>query len=217
MTSGIRSGHRHEHAGALAFGRADESDGAGRETCALERRAQNLVDEHRDSTESGTARTEDSRVQALQQLARDVERDVRPRFEVRSDGSDRDSALADPQAVRQCPRFDLALERRDRSHGLDLPGEAVDPVLVEAQPVEHAFVEAIFRRLVVGGVRREDLGAALPDEGGGGHERRSDSPVVQVPGCTVGLESLGYHFTTKSHRSVLCRIVAVPCRTLTVA
>ena len=74
----------------------------------LERRPQHLVDERRDGAERGAARPEHRGVQALQQLPGDVERDVRPRLEVRADRPDRDPPLADDEAVRRASALPIS-------------------------------------------------------------------------------------------------------------
>ena len=85
-------GQRDEHSGSLAVGRAHEADGRRRQGRSLERGAENVVDEHGHGPERGAARAEDGGVEALQELAGDVERHVRARLEGRADDADRDRA-----------------------------------------------------------------------------------------------------------------------------
>ena len=144
---------RDEDPGALAVGRAGEPDGRRRQPRVLERRPEDLVDEHGDRSERRAARAEHGGVQGLQQLPGDVDRDVRPRLEVRADGADRDAAHRDLQAVVELPRVLVALERRQRRELRELLGERVDARGVEPEPVERALVEPV-RRRDVGGVRR---------------------------------------------------------------
>ena len=146
-------GHGHENACAFPLGRADEPDGARRQTGGLERRAERLVDKHGHRAQRGAAGAQDGRVQALQQLTGDVEGDVRARLEVGADGPDRDAPFAHLEAVRERPRIDLALQRLDRRHGLDLGGQPLHPLVVEPQ--------AVRGRLAVGRVGLEDLRAPL--------------------------------------------------------
>jgi hypothetical protein len=86
-----------------------QSDRLGRKARFLERGAQYVVDEHGDGAESRGAGAQHDGVQALQQLAGDVQRDVRPRLEVRADHADRDPPLRDDQTVGERPAADLAL------------------------------------------------------------------------------------------------------------
>ena len=157
--------------------------------------------------ERGAAGPEHRGVQALEQLAGDVERDVRPRLEVRSDRADRDPPLAHAKPVRERPRVGFALERRELRHDRDLTHETVDAVVVEAQPVERPLVEAAGRGLVVGRVRGEDLAAPFADESGCNRERVGDGVVAKgrkrrVRGGRLGLDLLSEsaHFTLYTAR-----------------
>ena len=198
---------RDEHACAFALRRADEPDRARRESGSFESGTQNLVDEHGHGPQCGAAGPEHRGVQALEQLAGDVERDVRPRLEVRSDRADRDAPLAHAKPVRKRPRVGFALERRELRHDRDLTHETVDAVVVEAQPVERALVEAAGRGLVVGRIRGEDLVAPFADESGCDRERVGDGVVAKgrkrgVRGGRLGLDLLSEsaHFTLYTAR-----------------
>ena len=76
--------------------------------------------------ERGAAGPQERRVQALQELAGDVEGDAGPGLEVRADGADRDAPLAHAQAVGQRPGGRLALERLDLGRLGELGGERLD-------------------------------------------------------------------------------------------
>jgi molybdenum ABC transporter molybdate-binding protein len=89
-------------------------------------------------------------------------------------------ALADPEAVLERPRADLALERLDLGDGLHLLGEALEAGLVQAQPVEHPLVDAVHSRLAVGCVRGEDLCSSLPHEYGCAPQGGGDRLVGQT-------------------------------------
>ena len=179
ITSGTSEGIETSDARALAIGRAHEPDRGRRQPGLLERRAQHVVDERRDGAQRRAARAQDRRVQALQQLAGDVERDVRPRLEVRADGADRDPPLVHDEAVRERARADLALERLERGGRLDLRDELVQARVVEAQPVERPLVETARRSLDVRGVRLEHLGPALAQHRCRRGKRIRDRAVVQ--------------------------------------
>ena len=196
-----------EHACAFALGRADEPDRAGRESGGFESGAQNLVDKDGHGPQCGAAGPEHRGVEALEQLAGDVERDVRSRLEVRSDRPDRDAPLAHAKPVRERPRAGFALERRELRHDRDLAHEIVHAVVVEAQPVERPFVEAAGRGLVVGRIRSEDLVAPFADQSGCNRERVGDGVVAKgrkrrVRGGRLGLDLLSErgHFTLYTAR-----------------
>ena len=106
------SRQRDERPGALPIRGAHETDRRRRQSRPLERRTKHIVDERRHRPQRGAARAEHPGVAALQQLSRDVDRNVGPRFEVRADDADRDPPLGDEKTVGQRPRGDLALERR---------------------------------------------------------------------------------------------------------
>ena len=184
ITSGIAAAAR-RGCGRPRGRRADEPDRARRQACTLESRAQHLVDEHGHRAQRGAAGAQDDRVQALQELPGDVERDVRPGLEVRADRADRDPPLADLEAVGQRPRAEVALERLDRCGRRHLFGEALDTLLVKAQPVERRLVETPGGGLIVGLVRRQDRGAALPDECCGLAERGGDGVVAEEGGARL--------------------------------
>ena len=124
-------GHRDEDARALAIGRAHEPDRGRRQPGPVERRTQHVVDERRDGAQRRAARPQYRRVQALEQLPRDVERDVRPGLEVRADGPDRDPPLVHDETVREGARADLALQRLERGCRLHLRDELVQARIVE--------------------------------------------------------------------------------------
>ena len=181
---------RDEHARALAIRRAHEPDRAARKPRVLERGPQHVVDEHGHRAQRGAPGAQDGGVEALQQLPGDVERDVRARLEVRADRADRDPPLADHEPVRERARADLALERRQRGHRLDLRRERVDPALVEPEPVEHPLVELPLGGGAVRLVREQDLGAALAHERGRALERRGDAVVGERRERAPGLGGL---------------------------
>ena len=89
-----------EDARTLAIPRADEPDRPGRQARGFECGPEDLVDEHGHGLQCRAARSQHCRVQALEQLAGDVEGHIGAGFEVRSDGSDRDPALAHAKPVR---------------------------------------------------------------------------------------------------------------------
>ena len=141
-------GQRDEHARALAIRGAHESDRRGRKARCLERGAQHVVDEHGDGAERRAAGAEHDGVQALQQLAGDVERDVRPRLEVRADDADRDPPLRD-DAGRWRASGCRSRARAASSAAVAWSWRAsdVDARVVQPQPVERAFVESARRGL----------------------------------------------------------------------
>ena len=190
MTSGISSGIVTSTRAPSRSGERTRPDGTRREPRLLERGPQDLVDEQRDRPERRAARPQDRGVEALQQLAGDVERDVRSGLEVRADGADRDPPLADPEAVLERPRADLALERLDLGDGLDLLGETLEAGVVQAQPVEHPLVDAARSRLAVGCVRGEDLCPSLPHEYGCALQGGGDRLVGQTRCGTACLARL---------------------------
>ena len=192
--------NRHEHARAFAIGRADEPDGAGGQTRVLEGGPQNVVDENRDRAQRRSSGAQDRRVEALQQLTRDVEGDVGTSFEVRADGPDRNATLADLEPVRQRPGVDLAFQRRDRRHRLDLLRECLYPLVVEPEAVEHPLVQAPCGLVVVDLVRAEDLGPALAHKSGRGHQGLGDAVVGEARGSAIGRERLALHLLAQRHR-----------------
>ena len=153
--------------GALAVGRSNEADGAGRQAGGFERRAQHLVDEDRHRTQGGAPGPEHRGIEALEELPRDVQRDVRSGLEVRTDRADRDAALAYLETVGQRPGGDLALERRDLRRPVHLLGETLDPARIQTEPVEQAVVEPALGILDVCLVGGQDRRLALPHERGG--------------------------------------------------
>ena len=191
--------HRHEHSSALAIGGADEPDRSGWQAGVLESWSQHVVDEDGHGAESGATSAQNSCVQALQQLASDVEGDVRPSLEVRADSPDRDPPLADLEAVRQRPGVDLALERRDRRYRLDLLRERLHSLVVEAQPVEHALVQAFGRLVVVSFVRGEDLGPALAYKDDCGLQSGYDRFVGELRSGAARLTRLSLDVLAESH------------------
>ena len=182
--------HRHEHPGPLSIGRADEPDGAGRQAGSLEGGAQDVVHEHGHRAQRGSACAEHGRVQALQELAGDVQSDVRSGFEVRADDADRDPTLRDLETVLQRPGRDLALERLDRRDGLDLLRQGVDTRAVQAQTVDHPVVEPVLGGFDIGFVGREDLVRSLPNERGRLAQRGCDGLVAQLGRRASGSERL---------------------------
>ena len=106
--------------------------------------------------ESGAARTKHGAVQALQQLAGDVDGHVRPRLEVRADDADRNAPLGHVEPVRKPPGVDLALERRQRCELAQLRLDRLEARRVETQAVERTGVERGVRRGDVRLVGRED-------------------------------------------------------------
>ncbi len=182
MTSGISRGSEHEGAGAVAVGasgRGRPRPAAGR--CPLERRAQDLVDEDGDGAQRGAARPQHGGVEALQQLARHVESDVRPCLEVRADGPDRDPPLAHVEPVRQRP----ATRSRDRAGRMAAMRRPARRARRPGRPSRRrrSSVPSSSRpgRLLdvrlVGG---EELSPALTDERGRSRQRGVDGLVAQV-------------------------------------
>ena len=157
---------RDERPGTLAILGAYEADRARRQPRSFERRSQDVVDEHGDRSERRSAGAENRRVQALQELAGDVEGDVRPRLEVRADDSDRHTPLLEAKPVVERPLRHVARERLERGRDRHLLGHRLDAAVVEPEAVEHADVEPSGRRLHVLGVGGEDVAPALPDEPG---------------------------------------------------
>ena len=118
-------GHRDEHAGSLAVGESARASTRPRAAAPFLRRAGLSTSSTSMVTVRSAAplRCGAQPCQALQELAGDIERDVGARLEVRADDPDRNSPLAHPETVVERPGIDLALERVERAHGLDLlPG-----------------------------------------------------------------------------------------------
>ncbi len=170
---------RDEEPRALPIRRPYEADCTGRKPGLDERRPEHVVDERRDRAQRRATGAQHSRVEALEELTRDVERDVRPRLEVRPDDADRDPALAHTQSIRERPRRNLPLERRDPGHRLDLGSEALDPHVVEREAVEHPRVETVLCVGHVRGVRSEHERPPLPHENARAPERFLDEVVSQ--------------------------------------
>ncbi len=145
----------------------------------LERGPHDVVDEHGDGAQSGGAGAQDARVQALQELRGDVDRNTGPRLERRADDAYRDPPHADDEAVGERARAAVALQRRHIGQSRELGGELRDSAAVEAQPVEHPGVEATRGRLAVGPVRRQDRGAVGDDELGRGAKHCGDRVVTE--------------------------------------
>jgi hypothetical protein len=194
---------RDESARALALGRAHEPDGPSRQARRLQRGSQDLVHEGGHGGECRSARPQHRRVEALQQLAGDVERDVWPRLEVCSDSPDRDSALAHAQAVRERPGSSLALERLDLGHRLQPASELLDAPVVEPQSVERACVEPAGRRLDVNGVCLEQESLLRPHERGRSAQGPGHGVVAQRRGRPVGLGRLALDRLSQVHSSAL--------------
>ena len=135
------AGNGDERLGSGAIGRAHEPDRAAVDAFCLQCRSQHLVDQRLDRRERRAARAEDDRVQALQNLGRNVERHPRPRLEVGPDRPDGNAQLAHLQPVRERPARDLPLEGLERRGRLELARERRHALLVETEPVEGAFVE----------------------------------------------------------------------------
>ena len=167
---------RDEYTGSFPVGRADEPDGLGRQARLGERRPQHLVDEGCDGPKRCAAGSQDGAVQALQELTSDVDSDVRPRFEVRADDADRDPPFRDLEPVRQPPRVELALERRQRHELLELRRDRGQTSLVEAKPVESTLVK-LCSGGDVGLVRREHALGLGRNSRGGERQRRRDRVV----------------------------------------
>jgi hypothetical protein len=142
-----------------------------------ERRPQHLVDEHGDRAKGGAAGAEDGRVEALQELPGHVDRDVRARLEVRTDGADRDAPRLDAQTVLQRPRILCPLELRQLRELGELRGNRVDSRVGEAEPVERARVEVGGGDVV--GIRRGDRVTPLRHELRGARERTRHGVVRQ--------------------------------------
>ena len=172
-------GQRDERAGALAVGRADETDSLRREAGGRERRPEHLVDEDGDRAQRRAPGPQHRCVQALQQLPGDVEGDVRPGLEVRADGADRDPPHRHAEAVLELPTVLVALEWWERGELCELLGQRLDPRRVEPQAVERAGVEPA-GGFDVRGVRCGDRVPSLADE--------SRRPVQGIGHRVVGQE-----------------------------
>ena len=144
--------------------------------------------------ERGAAGAQDGRVQALQELPGDVDRDVRPRLEVRADRADRDAPGLDAEPVLERPAILGPLERRQLRELRELIRERGDPRVVEPEPVERALVE-------LGAAATSAAFAAaiasppLADELGRPHERARDALVGEradrgVRGARLALDLL---------------------------
>ena len=190
---------RHEQAGALTIGRADEPDRPAGQPGALERGPEHVVHECGDRAERGTSRAQDGGVEALQELSGNVERDVRPRLEVRADRADRDPPLAHAQPVRKRPGAGLALERLDPGHRLELAREALDPGVVETQPVERPVVDASPRGVAVLAVHAEQEVPPLEHQGSCGTQRLGHEVVTQRGGGRVGVSGLALDLLVQAH------------------
>ena len=83
---------RDESPCALPVARADEPDGSGRQARRLEGRTQDLVDEDGHGSECGCAGPQHRRIEALQELACDVECHVGTSLEVGTHRPDRECA-----------------------------------------------------------------------------------------------------------------------------
>ena len=161
-------GHRHERAGALAVGRADEPDGARREPGALERRAQHVVDERGDRAERGAAGAQHGRVQALQQL---------PATSSATFGRASKFAPTVPigirrslhaQAVRRASAS-RSRARAARARRSPRPGRRVLRARASSRRRRSSVPSSSVPggRLDVGGVRGEHSSAPLAEQGGG--------------------------------------------------
>jgi hypothetical protein len=181
---------RHERLRAGAFRRAHETDCGTGQTGFVESRPQHLVDEHEHGPESRSARPEDDRVAALQHLRGDVDGDVRPRLEVRSDDSDRDAPLGHFEAVRQPPGANLALDPVERGGRAQAVGDAPEPAVVEPEPVERAGVEATLGGGEVIAVRLEDLVRALAQKPDGAFQCIAGKGVREPWQCRTRGERL---------------------------
>ncbi len=159
----------------------------------LERRAEYLVDERRHGVQCGAAGAQHRRVEALQELPGDVDRDVRPRLEVRAYGADRNPAHADTQAVLELPAVLVAVERRQRGELCELLAERGDPARIEPQPVECALVEPPRGCLDIGSVRTRDRVALLVDELGRTLERTRHGLVRELADGGVRGSRLALH------------------------
>ena len=175
-----------------------QADRLGRKARFLERGAHHVVDEHGDGAEGGGAGSEHDGVQALQQLAGDVQRDVRPRLEVRADHADRDPPLRDDQAVGERPAADLALERVESRRRQKLALEDGHPSVVQPQPVDRAFVEPARCGFDVGIVGGEHLAAAFAQHRGRGRQRDGDGLVGQT--CCRRTRRAGFAFDVIANR-----------------
>ena len=144
----------------------------------------------RDCAERRRAGTQDAGVEALQELAGNVQRHARARFEVRADDPDRDAACTYLQPVLERPALDLALERRQRGQRQQLSPEPRDTGIVEDQPVERSLIELASGARNIGGVRGEHLGAALIQQVGGTAKRVADQSIGQAGSGEPGRESL---------------------------
>ena len=126
--------------------------------------------------ERGAARPQDGGVEALQELARDVERDVRPRLEVRADR--RRSGSAARSRSSPFASVQAAISRSSggmRGHRLAAwSASAPRSALVQAQAVECPLVERAGRLVDVGRVRRSSSPALS-------HERRRGRERLVTP------------------------------------
>ncbi len=184
---------------ALPVARADEPDGSGRQARRLEGRTQDLVDEDGHGSECGCAGPQHRRIEALQELACDVECHVGTSLEVGTHRPDGNAPLGDLETVLERPRAGVSLEWIDFRHRLDLPRKALDSLLVQPQPVERSLVEPTRRGRHIGCVRCEYRHRALARESRRAAERLRDGVVAQEARGSVGLGGLVLDLIANRH------------------
>src|SRR5206468_1860609 len=119
-------------------------------------RPEHLVHENRHGAECSAACPQDSSVETLEQLAGDVESDIRTRLEVCAHDADRNPALAHAETVRERPGRILRSEGLEARQCGRLSREQLQALLVELQSIARTFIEALAGRIDVRGVRREN-------------------------------------------------------------
>ena len=155
---------RDQNGGSLALGRAHKPDRCRWQAGPLQPRAQHVVDQHGHRAQRRRAGPQHRCIEAFQQLAGDIESDIRARLEVRADRPDRHAPLAHAQTVCKRPRRHLALQRRQSRGHLQPASQPLDPRLVQAKPVEHALVQPGGSRLAISPIGGQDPRAALARE-----------------------------------------------------
>ena len=125
--------------------------------------------------ERRAAGAQDGRVEALQELAGDVEGDVRARLEVRADGADRDAPRLDRSPFSSVHASSARSSGGSAASSASWRRERGDPRLVEPQPVHRPLVEVGGGH--IGRVRGQDRVAPLADELGRPRERLRDGLV----------------------------------------
>ena len=109
----------------------------------------------------------------------DVDRDVRPCFEVGSYDPDRNLPNRDREAILEGSRFRLAIERGKHGKLVELFSDLLEPLDIEHKSVECSVIKMSIGCSHVGGIRVENPVALLPDSTGRRSERLAYSVVVE--------------------------------------